>query len=201
MPDPFLGVVADSAEIEAVRAALNPRQFRQAMYQAVKRTTDAAKKIVSEQIEGEVNIKMSALARHRATKDAIVTRLSKGEIPVGEVVISGKPLPMTAFLYKAYKKSGVVVAITQNRSPVILKHAFKQTLKSGHVGIFLRATKGGKPVPRYPIREVYGPSIPSLVERPVIGNPIMEQLAARLHRELESQMDRFTKGGGNAGTI
>ena len=45
------------------------------------------------------------------------------------------------------------------RGAELYRHRFKATMRSGHVGIFERRLKSGRPVRRLPIDEALGPGI------------------------------------------
>lgn len=62
--------------------------------------------------------------------------------------VSGQPIPVIDYPHSETQR-GVTVAINAGRR-VLIKSAFEATMRSGHVGIFLRTTRN-----RLPIREAF----------------------------------------------
>lgn len=196
-----------------LRELLDPKQVRQAEFQAVNRTTNALARIVRKGVQDEVKITKKYVDR------VIYTRKAKGDPPEGSIEISQRLLPLIAYGGRASKRSGVTVQISKHKPPLRLRHAFKATVRTagadgihdGHLGYFTRGrnlpTKGpnvgntkvtGKLTPkgfagRLTIIERFGPSILDVVEIPKVLDRIVFDADAELHKNLMSQIDRFTK--------
>jgi len=203
--------INDAQMAEALRV-LNPKQFDQAIFQAFSRSFTTARKMVSDETKGVVNLKAGAI------KEAIGSKPPKrGEQnPSAVITITKKPTPAIDFsgkgaTVKATKTRGVSVTMRRDRGPIQFPHYFKAKMKSGHVGIFgrtktpsgRRARQGKKNkagfVGRLTIREVVGTTVYELVGEAlqnVVGRKLAVALPALLEKNMASQIDRFTKKAG-----
>src|SRR4051812_39552540 len=86
-------IVVDDGLNQRAQAALDPAQYRQALFQTVKRTTDKATKITQVEIQRVLTIS------NKYIKRAITTRLETRdpEPPIGYVKISRRSLPLIAY--------------------------------------------------------------------------------------------------------
>jgi hypothetical protein len=199
----------DPAQLAELQASLSPKQVKQAAYQAVKRTTAAAKRLVQEEVERAVAID-TKYARRR-----IIASMNRGDIPVGTVSISRRGVPLIGYLDKVSKKGGAVIGIWRDRAALAIRHGFKARMASAaqqeqgasHVGIFLRARPGGwrvtdgrMPVKtgryrgwaaRLAVKEAYGPSIAKVVEVPKVQAKVESRITDILAKNVQSQLDRF----------
>jgi predicted DNA-binding protein (UPF0251 family) len=98
-------------------------------------------------------------------KNAIsIIRANDGELIV-YIRATGRPIPLIAFGARQVS-GGVSVAVKNGRKTIA--DAFIATMHSGHKGVYMRAD-GSRHIPRrlkrggpaLPIKELYGPSIPS----------------------------------------
>jgi hypothetical protein len=137
---PVFEVAIPDQQLARMREALSPGQYRQASYQAVKRTTRKVARAVQDEVKRRTFIKPKYVKR------VVTARDPQGDVPVGVVRISQEWLPAIAYKVSGGKRSGIRIQVSRDRAPVTLRHAFRATLKSGHVGIFARAkhlpTKG-----------------------------------------------------------
>lgn len=210
MPALF-SVSVDKVEEDRVRAVLDPKQYRQAIFQAVLRTT---KKIGTAVGKG---IKEHSYIKPKYIKRSIFVRVPKnksGDVsPEGTVEVKKKRLPLIAFKVRASKKRGVTVQTSPDGAPIVLRHAFKATVRlagtsdehEGHDGIFLRArhlpSKGphvgkGKLTKRgfagrFAIAEQFGPSAFFFASLPEVKDSIVIDARAEMRKQLTSQVARF----------
>ncbi len=182
-----------SIQLKQLEEALNPKQLKQAVYQAIKRTTTtgtvAVRKIVREKTY------ISAKYANRAVK----TRMEGNE---GVITISQKLVPLIGYKVSATKKMGVVAQVSKDRPPIILRHAFKGRVRAGedggHIGIFQRQKLSGpKATPRgiaqrLPIAEQFGPSVLQLIDVPQTFKELTVNLEDTLQKNIDSQISRFT---------
>ncbi len=68
----------------------------------------------------------------------------------------------------------------------ILRHAFIATMRNGHKGVYVRT--GGKGSPRLPIRELFGPSIPSALSNRVVEEAIMRKIREKFPQILAHEI-------------
>lgn len=118
--------------MERVRAQVSPQQFRRAMYQATFRTTRTMTARLKDRTRERLNITATA------ANDAITSKVvGGGEQSVGVISVTRKRLGLIDFRHTV-RKGGVSAVIEKGRAPVEFRHGFKATMRSGHVGIFLR---------------------------------------------------------------
>lgn len=195
---------------------LTPKQVRQAMFQAVKRTIGGPRSGVlgafRARVLSEINITKKYVDR------VIVAKGPYGEIPEGRVSVSRESIPLIAFRPRVTKKGGATATIGKGKPPVTYRHGFRATVKSaeqragglpGHFGIFYRAdhlpTKGpnfgaknkkGQPrfkltkkgrAGRFAITEAMGPSVLSVYGEQGTTKVAQEELA-KAHELLDKNI-------------
>lgn len=124
---------------------------------------------------------------------------------IAAVKSSGGPLPLIH--YKARQtKRGVTVQVKKKSSRALFPGAFIATMpKSKHVGVFQREYKdkrlpakkartglayGALPKKyRLPIKQLYGPRVPDIMENTDVMKPILKKAGDRLQKELNSQLN------------
>ena len=209
-----VSISIDPAQLAEMRRVLDPKQFKQAQYQAVRRTTNAARRIVENVVTEKVNL------TRKYARRAVTSRVaSENGVNTGAVTITQRPIPLIGYRPKVSKRGGVTVTISLDRAPVFFRHAFKATVRTleqviadeefeGHTGIFQRARgvgefrgaggnrRGVTPegfAHRLPIKELRGPSVLDVVEIPDVEKRVTEELGDALSRNVQSQIDRFVK--------
>jgi hypothetical protein len=189
-----------------------PKEHKQARYQAVKRTADQGRKMIFNRFKEQYpRVQQSKIESGDLTKRRrpIVSEVTKGANPVGTISVRDLKIPLIAFGPKGPgskiptlgRPGGVTVLMDKAKGPETFRHAFKAQMKSGHIGIFLRTLGKGRSVharagsspfaARFPIRELYGPSIYDLVDVPAINKEVMAELDGMLILNIESQEKRF----------
>jgi len=199
----ILSLQIDPEDLRLMQETLSPKQFRSAMYQATKRTTNSLRTRIGREIRKQ------SYANREHVDRAVVTVLPRSkddDMPVGEVRIKQIKLPLIAFRTRASKTRGVTATYGPGQAPVTLRHAFKTTVGS-HEGIFMRGRKLPSKGPnvgkgkltrrgyagRFTIIEVAGPSIYSLMNVQEVVDSIVFDTSAVMAKNLSSQFDRFTK--------
>jgi hypothetical protein len=142
-------VAAQPNQLALARQLLNPKQLKQGLYQATKRTANAGKKIFREIIQERTFLQNKYAGR------VITSKVESGDPPVGVVSIAQQRLPLVAYLVTATQTLGVVAIVSKGRPSIRLRHAFMAKLQTAeqaakgftaHKGITERtrhlATKG-----------------------------------------------------------
>jgi hypothetical protein len=145
----LLSISIPQAQVDKLEAALGKATTRQAVYQAVYRTTRAGATIIRKRVQE--NLVLDSKYINRAIKIRIDNSMGKADA-TGHITISPELIPLVGYQDGGDGKSGITVVISKNRPPLVLKHAFyaRVTNKDGksHKGIFLRAKgrdiSGGK---------------------------------------------------------
>lgn len=114
---------------------------------------------------------------------------------------TGWPLPLINYLARAVK-AGVSFQVFKRSGRSTLKGGFIATMKSGHKGVFWREYKDTsgyqakksvkRELPkkyRLPIRQRYGPAVPSVLEQDKVMDPILVKAGDRLSKELDHQLE------------
>ncbi|WP_094607736.1 hypothetical protein SPSIL_009020 [Sporomusa silvacetica DSM 10669] len=112
--------------------------------------------------------------------------------PLGAIRSSGSPIALSKFDINP-KRPGKRVAVTVRvkrsggRKPI--KKAFVAGVGSGHTGVFVRAGKA-----RYPLKQLYGPSIPQMVGNENVMKSVEEKATETLDKRLEHEINRILEG-------
>jgi hypothetical protein len=99
------------------------------------------------------------------------------------LVAQGKAIPMIRFSPRVSRTSGVSIRVAGKVETY--RHAFRATVRHGHVGIFERKGKA-----RLPIRELYGPSVPGMMKRTDVLPAVLDMMGVRLVANLMRQVER-----------
>lgn len=184
MPEQLLPVTVefDTADFAAAIDALKPPKADKAIAAALRQTANNAKVRAA-----------GLIAKHMNTKTSVVKdRIYTDFVPVGSYVTnvraSRKAIPLAAFPH-TQTKAGVTTRAWGK--PQVLKSAFTTFVgKGGHYGIFRRDQGVG----RFPIRELWGPTIAGTFLTPdvrvAIEKRIREQLPKNLTRNLGAAVRR-----------
>lgn len=149
----------------AVARALN-KTAMQARTEASRAVRDAGYNIKASAIKDSFDIQ-------RASKNSLIVLL----------LATGRPIGLINYNASQTRK-GVRVKVKSGAHT--LRHAFIATMKSGHRGVFVRA--GGKGSPRLPIRELYGPSIPTALSNRVVEEAIMSKIQEKFPQILAHEI-------------
>ncbi len=216
-----VGIRLNENEVKALRAILDPRQYRQALYQATQRATRKGRVAAGKAVKARLPLRRKFIDDPDSRDAAIKSEFDRNA-QTGKVVTTKIGVPLSEFPYRENKK-GVSVSIDSTRPRLELRHGFVAKVASraqiaqavAHVGIFLRRRnvdsrlgqtytyrekqyKIGKSAKgimwRLPIREHLGPSVFDLVKQDEILKPIVANIANLFHKELDGQISRFTTG-------
>lgn len=135
MPDNVLVIEPNQRQLAQLKQLLAPTVYKQALYAAVKRTTDTGKTQVSS------TLRTVLLAKKKYLDDALNAEMVSNDPPIGKIRIEHDAIPASAFKYTASKRNGVTIRFRNDKPPVKLRHAFVATVRRGtkeHKGIFMR---------------------------------------------------------------
>jgi hypothetical protein len=174
------------ADVVARELAAMPKRIPQAMASAINKTMARLRTVIADGIKDATTLKRGRILKGTNLYKASPQKLS------ARVTFKGRQIGAIQFKNSVSKKRGVKVTFMRGDSPVHFRHGFKGVGKSGNEHLFLRARKGGKPVPRLPIENIYGPNLGTIYAK----NPHIEANANKLaneiiRKELESQVNRF----------
>ncbi len=121
-----------------------------------------------------------------------ITRATKNNL-TAHVKSLGSPIPLIQFNVRPSrppkKPPAVLTASVKRSGGKPIPGAFVTTMKSGHTGVFERVGKQ-----RLPIRELYGPPAPVMLNEPGVRQQIEEQAVIRLEKRLDHEILRLLGG-------
>ena len=141
-------------------------------------------------------------------KDAITIKKASLNSPSANVKGMGKPIKLGYYIVQQVAQ-GVMVKVMWGNPMKLIKHAFIATVRgTNHKGVFWRkkqdvvkAYKPGFPygvLPkkyRFPIEEIYGPSVPDALKGPGVLDGVIDKAEVRLHdvydKVLDDEMRKF----------
>ena len=116
----------------------------------------------------------------------------------GELVVRGWVIPLSGYTKLSETRKGITLALRKDRGRKLIPHAFIKTMRSGHKGVFIRQRVEEQRAGRLPIEEIFGPSLPAVIEQPEMFQPIEKELdqmlAQRVDHEVGFILDRFHAG-------
>lgn len=109
------------------------------------------------------------------------------------VKASGRPIPLIKYAARQTRK-GVTVSVKNGRR--LIPGAFIATMQSGHTGVFIRAGSGHKKVRQrtgmnwsgLPIKELFGPSIPSAFINKTVQEALVASVRQRFPERLKHEL-------------
>ncbi len=168
---------------------------QKAVVRALNKTAISARASASQEVRAAgYNIKASAIKRSFSIKKASVGNLV--------VVLRSTGQPIALINYEA-RQTGSGVSFSVKGVRKTLRHAFIRTMSNGHVGVFERTGaalvngakgkkvgKRGKPIrANLPIRELFGPSIPTALSNSAVEEAIMRKIRDYFPKVLASELN------------
>lgn len=130
---PTVTIKPPDALLAELRQKLSPQQFKQAIWQAVSRTTNKGRTQARQAAKDLTGLP----AKH--VNKAIVSTLTRTDNPTGSITVTRAGMPLSAYKVKVSKSGGVTSEGTKGMQQLAFRHGFKATMKSGHTGVYLRA--------------------------------------------------------------
>jgi uncharacterized FlaG/YvyC family protein len=174
----------DEKRLDEIRKLLRdiPNAMPKVISRGINRTTTSTRAEIARQIAAEVKITQSAVKKGIKVTKATQTRWQ------ADLDLFTKRIPLIKFGAKQIKK-GVSYRISKSGGRKKITdpaRPFKQTLPSGHVGIFRRHTPETK---RLPIVELKGPSIGGVFEGAAgIAAEVQESAGQKLTKNVDQQI-------------
>ena len=186
-----LSITSNVAGITAQLTRIVGEQ-QKAVVRALNKTAAQARTAASQEVRSAgYNMKASAIKKSFSISKAT------GKNLVVVLRATGRPIALINFQARQ-TKSGVSVNVKTGRK--VLNHAFIATMKNGHKGVFERTgaarTKGAKVIkngkrirPNTPIKELFGPSIPSALANDAVERAIMKKIKEKFPLILASEIN------------
>jgi hypothetical protein len=174
-------VEVDAAPVLAILETLASPAFEQVAALALNDTAKNAQVQAASQVAPLIGLPS------REVKAALSIEPARSDHLEAAVVARGKAIPMIRFRPQASRTSGVRVRIGDKVEQY--RRAFIANVRNAHRGVFERVGKA-----RFPIRELYGPSVPGMFARtdvlPVIQTTMRDRLLVNLTRQFDRRMRR-----------
>ncbi len=158
-----------------------------AVTSAINRTAENIKAEAVRKTQGTYDIKSSDVR-----KTLRITRATKGNL-TAYVKSLGSPIPLIQFKVRPAspqkRPPAVLTASVKRSGGKPIPGAFVSRMGSGHTGVFERWGK-----PRLPIRELYGPPVPVMLDEPGVRQHIEQQAVIRLEKRLDHEILRLLGG-------
>jgi hypothetical protein len=213
---PGFNLSIDTAELERMREALRHVRggMAKVLERSINRTLTGIRTAASKEIRKEVTVKAKYVKRSMRTHKASAR---KGRL-AGAIESTGRQVPLIGYQARQTKR-GVSVRVDRKGGRHLVPHAFIATMPSGHRGVFQRATRhpgarGYGSVPegrdkrgdrqfaamprkyRLPIKELYGPAVPSIFKRGGVMRRLERQARERMDREIAQQTEHALERSG-----
>ena len=174
--------------------SFDPKVLRNATVRTLNDTAALAHTATSKHIRSSYTISAKAIKKALRVKKANFTAF------VAEIVATGKRIPVAAFNTRKNKK-GISVQIKRRGARKTIKHAFKATMSSGHVGIWQRFRSANDYDGRLPLKaELRSLSIGQAMESISVLTKTKRVIEKNLPKIFKKQIDfyqwRARKGRG-----
>jgi hypothetical protein len=153
-----------------------PRAMPRVMSRGLNRTANSARTQTGRELAKITKLKVGQV---RKSVNIVKATYSKWR---SAVKISERRIPLTYFKAKQTKK-GVTYKSLKGR--VLIKHAFIETMPSGHTGVFLRVAKD-----RLPIKEQFSKSLMQVYsDSQSVANKIYAESSQKLAKNIHDQVE------------
>lgn len=163
-----------------VGTAVSGKGSEAAIQRSLSKTIDHAQSSVIKRVYEEVNLLQKDIRPYTRTVKPNYSDLS------GKVIIDRQHIPLVDFPHIT-SFIGTSVSVRKSRPAEFFRHRFEARMLSGHLGIFERRLKDGRPVRRLPIDETFGPSVGMVFFEN--GDPDMEEIADFFARTMDHEVD------------
>ena len=140
-----ISIGLNPAELSAIQRVLSPQQYRQANFQATRRTTRTGRIMAGDVVRGRLTLRKKFIDAPNSEDAAIRDRFDRST-QTGRIVTTDAKLPLSEFRYTDSRSTGVTVHIDNQREALRLRHAFSAQVGSSlqrqrgqtHKGIWMR---------------------------------------------------------------
>jgi len=169
----------NASQIERVERLLGgiPGALPKAQASAINRSLTTARAEIVRAVRKEYVIKAEDV------RGTIKVTNATASAPIGRIKSMGGPIPLIKF--DVSKDNPVRARVKKTGAKKPIKHAFLQTMKNGYKGVFIRAGKE-----RYPLKQLYGPSIPQMVGNENVMKSVEEKAIDTLDKRINHEINR-----------
>lgn len=183
----------DDSEIERAFAVLKrvPNGVPKAVRSSLNKTISGVRTDAKREATASYEVKSSAVHK------SITIQKASGSALEAIALSRGRPIPLSSFKVKPKKvqrkgpKGRKISVSVKKGTSTTLDNAFVAQFRSGNTAVVERKTKR-----RLPIRKLYGPSIPKMIENDKVMDTIKAKAKDRLSKNFAHEVDRIMKGFG-----
>lgn len=204
---PTVDIRSNIAQVQAGFGELAEGLQEKAIARALNRAGDQSVTEASRRIREIYSIKAQDVKR----QFRVIRRPAKGGVLRFTVRFFGERIPLIAFGANETRK-GITVRVKRGGGGrQLIAHAFKARMKSGHIGVFLRAA-GGKGLdrpsrfgpgsgtkgrrwgaPDSPITELFTLDVPTMFNAPKVTAAVVRMASESFTRNFEQQLKFLTR--------
>lgn len=168
-----------------------PNGVSKAARSAINKTITGVRTDTKQEVTKRYEVKSSAVHK------SITINRAKGSTLEAFAISQGRPIPLVNFKVRPKKvqrkgpRNKKISVSVKKGSATTLNNAFVAQFKSGHMGVVERKTRK-----RYPVRELFGPSIPKMMENKFVMGVVEDKAQVRLKKSFNHEIDRIMKGYG-----
>lgn len=159
---------------------------------AMQRGLIAGRTAFNKQIKSVYYVSSAVISRYSHIGYKKVEMRSDGLI--GSIEYAGTVIPLIKYNVTpqkaTYGKTPVKAAVKRSESQVELAKSFTAQMPNGHIGIYERKSDSS-----YPIKQLYGPSVPRMAENAVVLKTVEDRVNEVINNRMEHELDRILNGG------
>jgi hypothetical protein len=183
-----MSIEVSVTNLDAVQKAFKdqPKKVGLILSRAVNRSTANVKSNMAKKA------RENYLVASAAVKSTIDITKATSTNPTARVRSVGKKISESKFKISPTEprpsnppKAGYKVQIRRDSGLKVVPHGFLARMESGHLGMFMRASKS-----RFPIKELKGPAIPEMVGRKNTMQFIEDEATKMLNSRVEHELQR-----------
>jgi hypothetical protein len=182
-------ITLNDKQIKDVERSLShiPGAIPKAISRALNRAAETARTEASRKVRDEYIVKNSDILNTMR-----ITKAAPGNL-VARVTSSSSSIPLIRFKVtpnapQPLRKAPIIARVKKNGGGPVT-HAFVAKMGSGYTGVFQRAGKK-----RFPIKQLYGPSIPTMLGTPLVSAWVEQKAIEALDKRLDHEIDRILEG-------
>lgn len=158
-----------------------PGGVQKAAESALSRAATAGRAGAAREVGKQYFLKVSDFKKY--TKSYQHVRRTGDEISVG-IEFHGFHVPLVRFNSRLGANGRMRVQVRRDSAAEELRHVFRATMESGHIGLFERSGRA-----RLPIEQKYGPSVPQMMGA---NENLASSIGNQMRKTFEDRMDHET---------
>jgi hypothetical protein len=188
----LIKATVDTREFNAKLKELGGNVARAAVNSALTRAARSTAAEANRALRQTINVKTDKLKQLVTSEPSRSSSIGGAE---SKVRIAAKGAPLSDFKGTRSTKRGLSVQVLVGKARTVLRSAFSYPGKRGAFSAE-RVRKGGKRVPRGPVKVLYGPAAAQVAARPELLERLRVHAITRITAELKREVERRLAGFG-----